>query len=213
MLRRQGFAPINSPRSPSGSTHQHAKSGPRVVRRARTTTNDEHPDYPDPPANCYVVELGEMVPDGEPEPGQVPFDFEPYDPAEYRLAFVCDDADCAAPYFPEGSIVHIALHHGRWWIQPSVSEQRAEICLSENHPGAGVKFEAKLAHWDATLEKWCYDSAPTVKGIDFREGVPYPDAGARGMATARQSDTEGTLWELDNLDCVSPGACPECVES
>jgi hypothetical protein len=210
LLRRETFQPINSPRPPSGSTHQHAKSGPRVVRRARTCTSTEHPTYPTAPANCYVVELGEMVPSGDIEPGQVDFDFEPYDPAEYRLAFVCDDADCAAEYLPEGTLVYVELHHGRWWIQQR-NETRAEICLSEDHPGAGVKFAAKLGHWDATLEKWCYDDAPTVKGIDFREGVPYPDAGARGMATARRSDTEGTLWELDNLDCVSPGACPLCI--
>ena len=212
-LRRTQYAPINSPRP---AAHQFAKSGPRTVRRARTATNEEHPDYPDAPANCYVVELGEMVPDGEPAPGQVPFDFEPYDPPQYRLAFLCDDAACNAAHLPEGTLVHIALHHGLWWIQQPGESDRVELCLAEDHPGPDIQFDAYLGTWSPEHDKWCYDDAPLVKAIDHRHGPAniYPDAGARGIFFPMPSTNtdSGILYVLLTLDCISPGPCPTCAE-
>ncbi len=208
VLRRQTHTPINSPRPPA---HQHAKSGPRTVRRARTTTNDDHPTYPTAPANCYVVELGKMVPDGTPEPGQVPFDFEPYDPPQYRLAFVCDDDDCSAPYLPEGTLVHIALHHSLWWIHQPGSDLR-RCCLAENHPGCGQVFDLKLGTWNPSTHAWDYEESASAKGIDWFHSLsgPYPDAGATGNFEPRPSNTHGTLWHLvGNMSC-DPDNCGDC---
>jgi hypothetical protein len=208
VLRRQTYTPWNSPRP---ERHQHAKSGPRTVRRARTTTNDDHPTYPTAPANCYVVELGEMVPDGTPEPGQVPFDFEPYDPPQYRLAFVCDDDECSAPYLPEGTLVHIALHHGLWWIHQPQTIDLYEFCLQEDHPGRGEVFDVKLGTWDPSDHSWCFEG-DAVKAIDWRYDVPYPDAGARGQGYFLPSDEHGRILIPIDMDCSSPGSCPACSE-
>jgi hypothetical protein len=82
-------------------------------------------------------------------------------------------------------------------------------CLDENHPGRGVVFHIHLGTWDSVgaSPHWNYDLTTTVHAIDWRYGVPYPDAGATGLFEARSSDTYGTIYETVALDCSSPGAC------
>jgi hypothetical protein len=81
-------------------------------------------------------------------------------------------------------------------------------CLAQNHPGRGIAFDIRLGVWDSAQDKWIYaEAGTTVKAIDWRYGVPYPDAGATGLFESRSSDTYVTLYETVALDCSSPGAC------
>lgn len=82
-----------------------------------------------------------------------------------------------------------------------------ELCLAENHPGRGIKFNAYQGTWSPNANGWTYTCAATVAAIDWRYGVPYPPSGARGLFTPRPSTTYGTIWECVALDCESPGAC------
>jgi len=82
-------------------------------------------------------------------------------------------------------------------------------CLAENHPGRGAPFDLYLGEWYPAINGWDYDTSATVKAIDWRYGVPYPDAGATGLFKARASDAYGTIWEVVALDCSSPGACED----
>lgn len=91
------------------------QSGPRLVRIARTTTNDEFPDYPEPCADTFVVELGS--PSFDPTPGDQAMAFSEYDSAvspENRETRVAHDP--TGKYWTEGSIVWVQLHHGQWFI-------------------------------------------------------------------------------------------------
>ena len=80
-------------------------------------------------------------------------------------------------------------------------------CLAENHKGRGVKFNIHLGTWDTATDKWIYEAVDTVAAIDWRYGVPYPNAGCTGLFEARPSDTYGTIWETVALDCEDPGDC------
>lgn len=82
-------------------------------------------------------------------------------------------------------------------------------CLDENHPGRGVSFDIHLGTWNSatTTPMWEYDLTTTVKAIDWRFGVPYPDAGATGLFEQRPSDEYGTIFETVSLDCSTPGEC------
>lgn len=82
-----------------------------------------------------------------------------------------------------------------------------ELCLAENHPGRGVKFNAYLGEWSPATDAWTHDCGTTLAAIDWRYGVPYPNAGARGLFTPRQSDTYGVIYECVSLDCDTPGVC------
>lgn len=78
-------------------------------------------------------------------------------------------------------------------------------CLAEEHPGRGAVFDIELGTWSPADNKWVYGS--TVIAIDWRYGVPYPDAGSQGLFTPRPSDTYGTIYECVSLDCETPGDC------
>ena len=83
-------------------------------------------------------------------------------------------------------------------------------CLAQNHPGRGVAFNIHLGTWnaaDASGGKWVYEATDTVKAIDWRYAVPYPDEGSTGLFEPRPSDTYGVIYECVALDCLSPGAC------
>ena len=80
-------------------------------------------------------------------------------------------------------------------------------CLDENHPGRNDPFDIHLGTWSSASNAWVYDLDNTVKAIDHRYDVPYPDAGATGLFEARASDLYGTIYEVVSLDCSSPGAC------
>ena len=81
-------------------------------------------------------------------------------------------------------------------------------CLDENHPGRSTVFNINLGTWDSSANGWDYDLVNTVKAIDHRYDVPYPDAGATGLFEMRASDTYGVIYEVVALDCSSAGACP-----
>lgn len=106
MLRRQGYAPINTarPREP-----EQARSGPRVVRIARTTVSAAYPSYPLRPANTYVIELGSAA--VIQQPGLRRAWFTPYSPAQKRIGH-----DFLCRWLPPGTVVLVELHHGQWWI-------------------------------------------------------------------------------------------------
>lgn len=79
-------------------------------------------------------------------------------------------------------------------------------CLDEDHPGRGTAFDMHLGTWNPSTDSWDY-AAGTVTAIDWRYGVPYPDAGATGLFTKRLSDTYGVIYETVALDCDTPGEC------
>lgn len=80
-------------------------------------------------------------------------------------------------------------------------------CLAENHPGRGTEFDIYLGTWDPGAQKWIYDTETSVKAIDWRYGVPYPESGATGLFEARSSASNGTIYEAVAMDCESPGEC------
>jgi hypothetical protein len=121
-------------------------------------------------------------------------------------------ADDDTTYIFSGSIgdVGIALHDyaNHWRIITLGRGGTTGGCLAEAHPGRGTAFNIRLGVWTSATNKWTYAaSGTTVKAIDWRYGVPYPDAGATGLFDSRRSDTYGTIWECVALDCTSPGAC------
>jgi len=89
-------------------------------------------------------------------------------------------------------------------------------CLSEDHPGRGMKFGILLGEWDPVDTVWVYDQG-AVTAIDWRYGVPYPDAGSTGLFVKRrwiveaeseeEEDEERDIYEVVALDCSSPGEC------
>lgn len=97
---------------------------------------------------------------------------------------------------------------GQKWIILCM-EQHGLIgaCLNEDHPGRGSIFEINLGTWSTSQHKWIYATGDPQKAIDWRYGVPYPDAGATGLFEVRSSDTYGIILETVALDCESPGAC------
>lgn len=80
-------------------------------------------------------------------------------------------------------------------------------CLAENHPGRGLEFEIHLGEWDPDDHRWVYDTENAAVAIDWRYGVPYPDAGTQGLFAPHDSTEHGTIWEVVDLDCESPGEC------
>ena len=85
-------------------------------------------------------------------------------------------------------------------------------CLAENHPGRGEAFDIHLGTWDATHAsggKWVYAASATVKAIDWRYGVPYPDEFSTGLFEVRPSDEYGVIYEVVALDCVPLSSCED----
>lgn len=81
-------------------------------------------------------------------------------------------------------------------------------CLAENHTGRGEEFDIHLGTWNAGSQKWIYDTENTVVAIDWRYGVPYPEAGATGLFMARASTSNGIIYEAVALDCeATPEGC------
>lgn len=92
---------------------------------------------------------------------------------------------------------------GTWLVEARAD--LVELCLNENHPGRGVAFDANLGTWKTSDNSWDYTTKTAVKAIDWRYGVPYPNAGARGLFVPRFSDTYGTIYECVSLDCDTVG--------
>lgn len=85
-----------------------------------------------------------------------------------------------------------------------------EFCLAENHPGRNTPFNVYKGVWSSGSDLWTYpDTSTTYKAFDRRYGAPFPDAGAKGLFTPRQSDTYGIIYECVSLDCESPGDCED----
>ncbi len=99
--------------------------------------------------------------------------------------------------------------YGRWFIDQAI--QLYEFCLQEDHPGRGVVFEVKLGKWDSDSHSWCFEG-DNEKAIDWRYDVPYPGAGSRGQGYFLPSKEYDRILIPIDMDCSSPGACPECEE-
>jgi len=91
------------------------------------------------------------------------------------------------------------------WLVPCPNKLTGG-CLTENHPGRGTPFAITLGVWNKATNEWIY-SGGAATAIDWRYGVPYPDAGSTGLFEQRTSDDYGTIWEVVALDCSSPGDC------
>ena len=87
-----------------------------------------------------------------------------------------------------------------------------ELCAAGENPSPNKPFDLKKGCWDKATNKFCYDDAPTVKGIDHRHGMEYPGDGARGLFMRMCSDTttDGSIYVLISWDCESSGACTTC---
>jgi hypothetical protein len=107
------------------------------------------------------------------------------------------------------------IQASRWEVLTSTGESLVECCLAEDHPGYGVVFTVKLMVWDSDNNghKPDPDDTETHYAIDWRYGMPYPDAGARGLFVKRRGYC-GTdyvdMYEVVSLDCTKPTiACTE----
>lgn len=171
----------------------------------KTAVCAEFPTYPTAAADTYVVQLLERwyteVPGSQ--------DYEDIVHQQFVVAHY------AAPEgerikLDEGTEVDcwkLPTRRGwRWWFRPLI---RGSVggCLAENHPGRGLPFNIHLGIWMPSAHRWLYDETSTVKAIDWRHGVPTPDAGSTGLFEARASDSYGAIWEVLDLDCSTPGAC------
>lgn len=170
-----------------------------------TAVCPEFPTYPTLPADTYVIQLRERryteVPGNQ--------DYIDIDHQTYVVAHLAAlEGERGA--FPEGTEVEcwkLPTRQGwRWWFRP-LSDGLIGGCLAENHPGRGEPFLIHLGVWSSALNRWVYDEQTTVRAIDWRYGVPFPDAGSTGLFEARPSDLYGTVWEAVSLDCSSPGSC------
>lgn len=107
----------------------------------------------------------------------------------------------------ETSYVPVMRTKSGAWIANVSSIGLVGGCLAEGHPGKGEPFDIYLGTWSSSSDGYSYDTGTTVKAIDWRYGVPYPDAGATGLFQARPSDAHGIIYDTVSLDCLSPGAC------
>lgn len=91
-----------------------------------------------------------------------------------------------------------------------------ECCLAVDHPGYGIVFTVKLMVWDSDNNghKPDPDDTDTHYAIDWRYGMPYPDAGARGLFIKRRGTCNGVavdMYEVVSLDCEKPEI--DCTEA
>lgn len=105
------------------------------------------------------------------------------------------------------------------WTKP-VRELKPDVmvecCLAEDHPGYGVVFTVKVMVWDPDNNghKPDPDDTDTHYAIDWRYGMPYPDAGTRGLFVKRKGYCSGAyvdMYEVVSLDCEKPEI--DCTES
>lgn len=77
------------------------------------------------------------------------------------------------------------------------------IRLIEDHPGKGILMWITLGRWSPAGHGWIYDQG-SYRAVDWRHGVPYPEAGATGLAVWRASNQYDRILEIVALDCESP---------
>ena len=106
---------------------------------------------------------------------------------------------------PPGEILAAVRNRSHDWVM-QIDDPMTGGCLAGDHPGRGTAFDIHLGVWIAASTSWIY-LYDTVKAIDWRYGVPYPDAGATGLFVPRRDETNGTIWECVSLDCESPESC------
>jgi len=100
-------------------------------------------------------------------------------------------------------------------IKCPVYNELVEGCLAETHPGYGTVFTIKLMVWDPDNNGHKPDPNDTDDhyAIDWRFGMPYPDAGTRGLFKPRIGYCDGEyvcIYEVVSLDCsVPPIDCDE----
>lgn len=104
------------------------------------------------------------------------------------------------------------------WTKPvrDLQLKHVECCLAEDHPGYGVVFTVKLMVWDADNNGHKPDpnDTDTHYAIDWRYGMPYPDAGARGLFVKRRGTCNSVkvdMYEVVSLDCEPPEI--DCTEA
>jgi len=147
-MRRTSQTPVTRPATPRG---EEAKSGPRVVRFARTVSVEE--SYPTADANTYEVELGE--PEFVEVAGNQTLTFTPYTPQELRYAHdICDR------YIEEGSYVLIELNHGQWYVSEvcTASEVLTPFCTTarvnslDGFPVDAKKIDCNGSEYGETIQ-------------------------------------------------------------
>jgi hypothetical protein len=200
MVRAERARPANE--LPGPRRNMEAAVG-RQVWTGRTTTNAAHPEYPTG-GDTFVCQIEDWV--FTEEPGSQAVDARPHElrfviARNFYEEHVAEDTDVLLYRVP-------TMAGSRWWFipQPPPAIEIRGGCLEENHPGRGIVFEIALGVWSSSNHKWSY-TAGTKKAIDWRYGVPYPPAGATGSFIQRPSDTHGSIWEVLDLDCESPGEC------
>lgn len=104
------------------------------------------------------------------------------------------------------------------WNKPvrELKETLVECCLAEDHPGYGVVFTVKLMVWDSDNNGHKPDTSDTDThyAIDWRAGMTYPDAGARGLFVKRRGTCNSVavdMYEVVSLDCEPPEI--DCTEA
>jgi hypothetical protein len=194
--------------TPKNQLPKHRRRPATVGRHhwfGKTAVCDEFPTYPTLPADTYVVQMLERwfteVPGNQ--------DYTDLEHEQYVVAhYAAPEGERIS--LPEGSEVEVwqlpSRRGFRYWFRPLI---RGLVggCLAENHPGRGEPFDIHLGLWSSALNRWVYDEQTTNKAIDWRYGVPYPDAGATGLFQMQKSDLYGAIWETVDLDCSSPGTC------
>ena len=94
-------------------------------------------------------------------------------------------------------------------VTTNYRDRAVGLCLKEDHQGRGVETEVYAGIWNLGTQTWDYTCTTenTFKMIDWRNGVPYPDAGATALGQWRVSTDNGAILEPLEMDCASPGAC------
>ena len=103
------------------------------------------------------------------------------------------------------------------WMLVDEGDRLIECCLAEDHPGYGIVFTVRMMIWDIDNNGHKPNSAntDTYYAIDWRYGMPYPNAGARGLFVKRTGLYDGAyvdLYEVVSLDCESPPISCDAAE-
>jgi hypothetical protein len=100
-------------------------------------------------------------------------------------------------------------------VKVPTTDDLVEGCLAETHPGYGTVFEIYLQHWVPESNGHAPDDpAVAVKAIDWRAGMVYPAAGARGLFKPRLGYCDGEyicIYEVVSMDCSVPTI--DCTEA
>lgn len=103
---------------------------------------------------------------------------------------------------------------GRWHFHGGSGASGDYWCmLMEDHPGLDKCFKIIVGEWNPATNGWDFDCETPENewetGVDFHNGVPYPDEFACGWFQRQPSDTtaSGYIYVVKSLDCTSRGEC------